>query len=336
MTSGFLSIVAMSDQHEPADAATEPSSEASDSFTNEDETSTPETPASEVVGLRRSTVNRKIGGVAGGIGERFDIDANIVRVGFVVLCFLWGLGAAIYLVMWALVPLSGASTPTTRETPEPPTRRFSLRTVVLGLAALFVALMLVAVARRGFVFARGLSVVWLAFLVVLAFLSFRRPGRRLSLMRLVAGAFIAVLSLVIIAMGAVLGYLALAGVPFSGGVGQSIYQPTSFAQVHHVYRMAAGRMIIDLRSVSFENHTIAVTSTVGIGTLTVEVPNGVSVNLTAEGGPNGINYPFEGQRQFYAGSGTGTHAGHLELNLKVGIGTISLIRAAPGQWVPLQ
>ena len=48
-----------------------------------------------------------VGGVAGGIGERFDIDANIVRVVFVVLTVLYGLGAAIYLAMWALIPQSG-------------------------------------------------------------------------------------------------------------------------------------------------------------------------------------------------------------------------------------
>jgi len=47
--------------------------------------------------LRRSTKRRMVGGVAGGIGERFDIDANIVRVVFVVLTVLYGLGAAIYL-----------------------------------------------------------------------------------------------------------------------------------------------------------------------------------------------------------------------------------------------
>src|SRR5665213_2345918 len=64
-------------------------------------------PAPEQTGLRRSTKRRMIGGVAGGIGERFDIDPNIVRVIFVVLTVLFGLGAAIYLAMWVLIPQSG-------------------------------------------------------------------------------------------------------------------------------------------------------------------------------------------------------------------------------------
>jgi len=41
---------------------------------------TSEPVAPKATGLRRSTKRRMVGGVAGGIGERFDIDANIVRV----------------------------------------------------------------------------------------------------------------------------------------------------------------------------------------------------------------------------------------------------------------
>ena len=53
----------------------------------------PTAPEAEVVKettLHRSTKRRMIGGVAGGIGERFDIDPNIVRVIFVVLTVLYG------------------------------------------------------------------------------------------------------------------------------------------------------------------------------------------------------------------------------------------------------
>src|ERR1035438_1553913 len=70
-------------------------------------TPTPE-PVVKETRLRRSTKRRMVGGVAGGIAERFDIDANIVRVVFVVLTVLYGLGAAIYLAMWVLIPQSGS------------------------------------------------------------------------------------------------------------------------------------------------------------------------------------------------------------------------------------
>src|SRR5580698_1069602 len=70
-------------------------------------TPTPEPEVAPEARLRRSTKRRMVGGVAGGIAERFDVDANIVRVVFVVLTVLYGLGAAIYLAMWALIPQSG-------------------------------------------------------------------------------------------------------------------------------------------------------------------------------------------------------------------------------------
>lgn len=329
---------AMSDDREPVDVSSDSASKetASDEAATHEvepepfEGDAPENHSGEPQGLHRSTSNRKIGGVAGGIGERFDVNANIVRVGFVVLSFLWGLGVAIYLAMWALVPLSGTSKSPTLEEPKPETRRFSVRSVVLVLAALFVGLIFISIAAHHFALGRGLSIVWLVFLVALAIVSLRRPVRRFSFMRLVMGIFIAFLSLVILAVGAVLGFVALSGAPLSGGVGQSTYQPTSFAEVHHTYRMAIGRMTIDLRNVSFANHAIAITSSVGIGTLTIDVPPGVVVSVTAISGGNSVNYPIQGKGQFFTAS-SDAHAGRIDLNLKVGIGSINLIRANANQ-----
>jgi Putative stress-responsive transcriptional regulator len=53
--------------------------------------------------LYRSTIDRKIAGVCGGVGEYFGIDPVIVRVIFAVLLFT-GLGVIAYLIMWILVP----------------------------------------------------------------------------------------------------------------------------------------------------------------------------------------------------------------------------------------
>ena len=300
--------------------------------THEDVTSEPA--STQETGLRRSAKNRKIGGVAAGVGERFDIDANFVRVGFVVLTFLWGLGAAIYLAMWALVPLAGTTYETEIDEGPSTERRRGFRRYVLLLAVAFSGLILLAIALHGLVIGRGLSLVWLIFLVGLAILSLRRPVRRLSLTRLVAGLFILMLSFVILATGAVLSYLALAGVPFTGGLGQAIYQPTSLAQVHRTYRMAAGSMTIDLRNVPFSHHAVTITSTVGIGTLNIAVPRSVIVDLTAASGSRNVNYPF-GQQQFFVAPGSSRGQGRIELNVKVGIGSVNLFRAAPGQWLPM-
>lgn len=56
--------------------------------------------------LRRSQANRVIAGVCGGIGEYFEIDPTLVRVGYVILSILSAAfpGLLIYLLMWLLIP----------------------------------------------------------------------------------------------------------------------------------------------------------------------------------------------------------------------------------------
>ncbi len=45
-----------------------------------------------------------IAGVAGGLGEYFDIDSTLVRVMFVLLTFFSGWGMFLYLILWVIVP----------------------------------------------------------------------------------------------------------------------------------------------------------------------------------------------------------------------------------------
>ena len=57
--------------------------------------------------LRRSREQRMLSGVSGGIAEYLNIDATLVRLGWVVLTFITG-GAAIlgYVVAWIVIPES--------------------------------------------------------------------------------------------------------------------------------------------------------------------------------------------------------------------------------------
>ncbi len=57
--------------------------------------------------LRRSLTDRKVAGVAGGLGRYLDIDPTIVRVVLVVMCFFGGAGFVAYGAAWALVPEDG-------------------------------------------------------------------------------------------------------------------------------------------------------------------------------------------------------------------------------------
>ena len=54
--------------------------------------------------LYRSCKNRVLGGVAGGLGEYFEIDPSLVRLVFV-LFMLAGFGIIAYILAWLIIPL---------------------------------------------------------------------------------------------------------------------------------------------------------------------------------------------------------------------------------------
>jgi hypothetical protein len=151
---------------------------------------------------------------------------------------------------------------------------------------------------------------------------------------LIAGLFIALLSVLILGSGSVLAYLSFSGVPVTGGIGASSYQPTSLAQVHRTYRIAFGSMNVDLRGVDFKGATVSITATVAIGTLNIELPPGVRANLEARSGTSNIHYPI-GRQGFYSSSTSGKNPAFVDLTVKVGIGTVNLFSAPPGTWLPI-
>jgi phage shock protein PspC (stress-responsive transcriptional regulator) len=59
--------------------------------------------------LYRSTEDRKIAGVCGGLGEHFDLDPVFFRLFFLALLCFGGTGLVAYLAMWIMVPLEGAA-----------------------------------------------------------------------------------------------------------------------------------------------------------------------------------------------------------------------------------
>jgi phage shock protein PspC (stress-responsive transcriptional regulator) len=71
-------------------------------------TLTEERPVPEPVErLHRIGHGRMVAGVAGGLADYFDVDATIVRIGFVVLAFMGGLALPAYLAGWLLIPEEG-------------------------------------------------------------------------------------------------------------------------------------------------------------------------------------------------------------------------------------
>ena len=54
--------------------------------------------------LRRSTENKVIAGVCGGIAEYFDIDPTLIRLVWVLFCALGGSGVLAYIIAAIIIP----------------------------------------------------------------------------------------------------------------------------------------------------------------------------------------------------------------------------------------
>ena len=54
--------------------------------------------------LRRSTENKVIAGVCGGIAEYFGLDPTLVRLGWVLFCALGGSGVLAYIIAAIIIP----------------------------------------------------------------------------------------------------------------------------------------------------------------------------------------------------------------------------------------
>ena len=276
--------------------------------------------------LRRSSTRRMVAGVAGGLSERFDIDVTIVRAFFVVLTLLWGVGLALYLALWVITPRDDADT--RDRAAEPEGRREGVRRRSTQLIAGVIALVVLAFAivQRSPRWGGGVGVFWLVFLGVLAVLALRADTRRRSFTRVLAALVLVLVSLVILASGAFLGFVAMTGVPMAGGVGSRLYEPVSLTQVQPTYRLAFGSLSLDLRHVAFDGQSRRTSASVAVGQLSIVVPQGVCVNVSAQNGTSHIYYP-QGERVFYA---TATSRGHLTLVARVGVGRLELVRASSG------
>jgi phage shock protein C len=106
--------------------------------------------------LTRTSRDRIIGGVGGGIGRYFGIDPTLVRIGFVALALLGGTGLIVYAAALLLVPLDEENAD------DPKTPRD--RALATGLA---VALIIAGLVFGGFGWGFGGALVPLGFLVLL-------------------------------------------------------------------------------------------------------------------------------------------------------------------------
>lgn len=56
--------------------------------------------------LYRSNTNKKLFGVCGGIGEYFNVDPTLVRIGWIISSLMLGAGLIAYLICAMVMPQS--------------------------------------------------------------------------------------------------------------------------------------------------------------------------------------------------------------------------------------
>lgn len=221
----------------------------------------------------RSRDRRLIGGVAGGIAERFDTDPGLVRVLLVVLAlFTAGVALIVYFVLWAIMPLepagrAGAMTEQERERDAGGQRMggliLGLLLVVAGITWLLQETDAIDV---DWGVALAITLIGLGALLVLTLGSVAR-GMLISL---------GILLIVVLAI------VSLVGVNFESGFGDRTEEPMSVADLQEQYSHAFGQMTIDLRNLGILDGTTEIEANISFGSLEVILPPDVPVRVEAQ------------------------------------------------------
>lgn len=272
----------------------------------------PETPADEATTeqvpqprrLMRSSSDRVLAGVAGGLGRYFSIDPVVFRIGFVLSLFFGGLGALAYLLLAVFVPTDG----------DPDrAQRFGARLQNLGI---WRGLGLVAIAIVAFfglaalagiaAFAVGLGWGVPVAIVIIAI------GALIALAALRGGARWLIPPAVALAIGG--GVAAAADLDLKGGIGDRDYQPVSAQSIPaDGYRLGVGRLAVDLRGLKWGEHQVLpLKVSLGIGQADVFVPERVCVTGTT-----------------HVGAGESEIAGEQNDGVDVDHGTLAGTKATP-------
>ncbi len=284
--------------------------------------------------LRRSRTRRLVGGVAGGIAERFDVDVSLVRVAFVVLACAWGVGAVLYAAMWALVPARPEGEAVAPGAEEPAESTPSWLAFLLLAGVLAFGFLVVTSWWGGPRWGGAVGLLWFVLLLGILAAVVSGPSRRVTFRRALGFLVLGLLSIVILAGGAFAALVASTGVPISGGIGERIYAPATLSQLQDTYRLGIGQLTVDLRRIRFVPGAapVHVTASVTVGVVTVDVPPGVVVDVAAHSGVGNV-VASTGSVGDFGSVGTGAHAGarapSLILSVQAGVGQVRLDRNVP-------
>jgi phage shock protein PspC (stress-responsive transcriptional regulator) len=272
--------------------------------------------------LRRSSSDRVLAGVAGGLGSYFDVDPVIFRIGFGLSVFFGGLGIVAYLLLAVFVPTDGEPDWAQR-TGRRLSRGGFWRGLGIAVLAIVAVMALFGLAGVGaFAVAVGwgvptaIAIIAVGLLLVLA--AFRGGARWL------------IPPAIALALGA--GTAAAANLDWSDGIGQREYNPVSADAIPaDGYKLGVGQLTVDLRGFDWKpKDVVPLDVDLGTGQADVFVPENVCVSGATHVGAGESEVAGERNDGFdvdhSVGSGS-TATPRLELNVDVDAGQLSVINS---------
>lgn len=240
----------------------------------DDEARDPAGPA-PVVGLTRSSSDRMLFGVCGGLAARYGFEPLVVRLAFVATLFLGGAGVLFYLAAAVLIPADSVADGIGPRTGGPAvTAAGGALRVLVALAvaiAAFFALCAIAAASFGTTAFLGAWPAAIALLLLAGLLVASARSRRTTGTLLLLG-----LVLAVPATAAVLGDVAV-----DRSVGERSLRPGSVATAERGSRLGAGQLVVDLRDLQLERgDRVRIPARVDVGQLGVVLPRNRCVAWT--------------------------------------------------------
>jgi phage shock protein PspC (stress-responsive transcriptional regulator) len=273
--------------------------------------------------LERTSSDRVIAGVAGGLGRYFDLNPTFFRLGFVVLTLLGGAGILIYLAALLVMPDEGQERSIAEDVlarrREHPWPLVGLGLAVAALAVLLSRATLWPAASFGWVIVllAGLAVLW----------AYDRKGAERSRAHRLGLWLLGVLVALIVAVVAAAGIaLAWFDVGLGDGVGTRVEAPANAAELKPSYELGIGELRVDLSRIGPITNETHVSAKVGIGLLGIIVPPDVSVAASAhaKAGEVYVLNSHDDGRNASVSVGSG---GLLVIDAKMGAGRINIVRA---------
>lgn len=276
------------------------------------------THTSAVRRLERSSSDKMLAGVCGGLGRYFELNPTAFRVGFVVLTLLGGAGVLVYLAAALVMPGEGKERSLAEQVlAERKERPWPLIGLAIVGAATIVLLSRAAIwpaAGAGWVFVLvvGLVILWVS-------RSDRWGGRLLKVfVALVVAALAALVTAVVLAFS-------WFNVSLGDGVGDHVYAPSTAAAIAPSYRLGVGNLRIDLSAIRPGAKELHVQAKVGVGELRVVVPKGVPVQVDARAKVGDVHVEGREDSGRNAVVKTGVRGGYV-IDATVGLGKVDVFR----------